>query len=124
MSKKYTPVVFALLLGVGGWRANRLLSDRSDLVFLTAVPTMNRVTLPAPATGPASHFMDLSFHFDDSFDDGRQHQLTPGIEPGTLPRDRQIFGAVEFDIHGIVRLISRGFLASLEPQRLEACGAD
>ena len=109
-STKHTLMLVALFLTAGGWLAHRLLSQRREPGFHVAAMTRGAATSPAVApdskTTPSTHFIDLSPHFNDSLDHGWQHQLTAGNNLGTLPRGRQIFGGVEFDVHGIIQLTS------------------
>jgi beta-galactosidase len=82
----------------GGWYISRLLPPRHPTRLQAAAQT-SEPELP-------TRFIDLSSHFNDSLDDGWQHQLMAGNNLGTLPRGRQIFGGVEFDVRGIVQLTS------------------
>ena len=108
-SPRYTLVLVALLLGGGAWLASRLVAHRRHVVFQSA-PTRNDAAVPASAPGSGSeatnNCIDLSPHFNDSLDNGWQHRLSPGNNLGPLPRGRQVFGGVEFDVRGIIQLTS------------------
>ena len=97
---KHTLVLVALLLSAGGWLAVRLLSHRQD-----ATPSTTVAAKSEPNPSPQS--IDLSPHFNDSLDEGWQHQLSAGNNLATLPRGRQVIGGVEFDLRGIIQLTSR-----------------
>jgi hypothetical protein len=87
---KYLLVLVALLLAGDVWLVRRFLAQRPSA---------------APIASTA-HCLDLSPHFNDSLDEGWQHQLMPGNNLATLPKGRQIFGGVEFDVRGIIQLTS------------------
>ncbi len=99
---KLVLVLVAILLSGEGWLVMRFLSGRRS------AESQNTAAAPgeSAALAPAVHCLDLSPHFNDSLDDGWQHQLMPGNNLGTLPRGRQVFGGVAFDVHGIIQLAS------------------
>jgi hypothetical protein len=99
---KYVLVLVALLLAGEGWLVSHFLARRRGAESETAATTMGEFTAPARA----AYCLDLSPHFNDSLDDGWQHQLMAGNNLGTLPRGRQVFGGVEFEVRGIIQLTS------------------
>jgi hypothetical protein len=89
--------------------ARLLLSHRSVAEIQIAATMRSEATSSASDSEPdhPTRFIDLSPHFNDSLDDGWQHRLMAGNNLGTLPRGRQVFGGVEFDIRGTIQLTSR-----------------
>jgi hypothetical protein len=99
---KYLLVLTALLLAGEGWLVSHFLARQRGADFRAAETTPGDSAAPAPA----AHCLDLSSYFNDSLDEGWQHQLMPGNNLATLPRGRQVFGGVEFEVQGIIQLTS------------------
>jgi hypothetical protein len=105
---KLTLAFLALLVMGGGWFISRLLPPRYPTKLQAAAKPGTETTSPGGTSEPElwSQFIDLSPHFNDSLDDGWQHQLMAGNNLGTLPKGRQVFGGIEFDVRGIIQLTS------------------
>ena len=97
---RYLLVLAALLLAGEGWLVSHFLARRRGANSQAAQTT------PDNSAAPAVHCLDLSPHFNDSLDEGWQHQLMRGNNLATLPRGRQVLGGVEFEVRGIIQLTS------------------